>query len=64
MIPPKVAMVANGIYLTLTGLTAGALHAAGIASAEMVAAWAGIIAIPVNFIAHGLSSPVQGPLVK
>ena len=64
MIPPKVAMVANGIYLTLTGLTAGALHAAGIASAEMVAAWAGIIAIPVNFIAHGLSSPAQGPLVK
>jgi hypothetical protein len=61
-IEARVAFIANGIYITLTGLTATALHAAGIAAADAVAAWAAIIALPVNFIAHGFSSTNPGPL--
>lgn len=61
-IDPKLAIYLNIAYATLTGLSAPALQAAGIANASQVVAIAALIAMPLNMILHGVSSSVSGPL--
>ena len=62
-IDPKIAIYLNIAYAILTGLSAPALQAAGIADASQVVAIAAMIAMPLNVILHGVSSTVAGPLV-
>lgn len=62
-IDPKLAIWLNAIYVVLTGITAPSLQAAGIANATQVVAIAALIAMPLNFLLHGLSSGESGPLV-
>jgi uncharacterized membrane protein len=60
---PQVAIWLNVAYAVLTGLTAPALQAAGIAEASQVVAVAALVAMPLNIVLHAFSSPSAGPLV-
>jgi hypothetical protein len=62
-ISPWEAIGLNCAYGILTGLSLPIIDALGFGSHDtVILAWAGIVAIPLNAILHGLSSSVPGPL--
>lgn len=61
-IDPSVAIWLNIGYAILTGISAPALQAAGVADAAQVVAIAALIAMPLNIIIHAFSSTLPGPL--
>lgn len=65
-ITPNAALWLNVAYATITGLTVGALTAAGVASGDAghIVGIAAIAAMPLNIVLHMVSAPVAGPAVK
>lgn len=61
-IDPKFAIWLNVAYAILTGLTAPALQAAGIADASQIVAIAALVAMPLNIVLHTIASSKPGPL--
>ncbi|MHB8885796.1 MAG: hypothetical protein ACYC5H_12115 [Methylovirgula sp.] len=61
---PEISIWLNIAYTILTGITAPALQAAGIAHASQVVGIAALIAMPLNIILHAFSSAAPGPLAK
>ena len=61
---PEISIWLNVAYAILTGITAPALQAAGIAHASQVVGIAALIAMPLNIILHAFSSATPGPLAE
>ena len=59
---PKTAIWLNIALAVLTGITAPALQAAGIADATQVVGIAALVAMPINITLHAFSSSAPGPL--
>ena len=63
-ISPQLSLALNMIVGVLAALSAATLQKMGIANPEQVAAWVGVLAIPLNIFLHMTSSADAGPIAR